>query len=109
MSATEELLTWGLPLGLSDVPAEAQHAACRHLLDGVGLSIVARRTGVADASVNVARGLGGPPEAELLGDDDAISAPAAALADGALVHGIDFDDTHAAGKTTAVAWTKPPA
>jgi 2-methylcitrate dehydratase PrpD len=109
MSATEELLTWGLPLGLSDVPADAQHAACRHLLDGVGLSIVARRTGVADASVNVARGLGGPAEAEILGDDDAISAPAAALADGALVHGIDFDDTHAGGLVHATAVVLPAA
>jgi len=108
-TASQALMTWGLDLTLDQVPAQARHAACRHLLDGVGLAIVGRRTDTADPSVRVARSLGGPPEARMLGDAEAISAPAAALADGALVHAIDFDDTHAGGLVHATAVVLPAA
>jgi len=108
-TATQALMAWGLELTLNEVPAAAQRAACRHLLDGVGLSIVAQRTGAADPSVQVARSLGGPPEARILGDQLAISSPAASLGDGGLVHAIDFDDTHAGGLVHATAVVLPAA
>jgi 2-methylcitrate dehydratase PrpD len=108
-TASQTLLTWGLDLTLDDIPSHAQHAACRHLLDGVGLSIVARRTDAALPSVRVARSLGGPPDARMLGDVDALSAPAAAMADGALVHAFDYDDTHAGGLVHATAVVLPAA
>ena len=41
--------------------------------------------------------------------DAHVSAPAAALADGALVHGLDFDDTHAGGLVHATAVVLPAA
>ncbi len=54
-------------------------------------------------------GLGGPPEATLLGTAERIGAPAAALATGTLVHALDFDDTHAGGLVHATAVVLPAA
>jgi len=103
----DELAAWGTaPM---DVPAEVRAAAARHLLDGVGTAIGGLRSGTVAAAVEVARGLGGPPEATLFGAADRIGAPAAALASGALVHALDFDDTHAGGLVHATAVVLPAA
>ena len=57
--------------------------------------------------MQVATALGGPPEAAILGSPVTVSAPAAALANGALVHAWDFDDTHADGLVHATAVVLP--
>ena len=103
------LAAWTSGLRLADVPAPARRAALRHLLDGVGTALAARRAGVVDPAVAVARGLGGPAQAPVLGDRDAIGSAAAAFGTGALVHGLDFDDTHAGGLVHATAVVLPAA
>ena len=109
VTVAQSLAAWGLALRPSDVPADARHAAARHLLDGVGLAVVAHVSGAAEPSLRVARSLEGPPEARILGGSEFISAPAAAMADGALVHALDFDDTHAGGLVHATAVVLPAA
>jgi 2-methylcitrate dehydratase PrpD len=104
-----ELADWALGLTLERVPASARDAALRHLLDGVGNAIGSARTGAVEPAVAVAVGLGGPAEATILGSGSTVSAPAAALANGALVHGLDFDDTHAGGLVHATAVVLPAA
>jgi 2-methylcitrate dehydratase PrpD len=104
-----ELATWAVGLTPDDVPAAAGRAACRHLLDGLGTALGALRSGAAAPASSVARGLGGPPEATLLGTRERVGAPAAALASGVLVHALDFDDTHAEGLVHATAVTLPAA
>ncbi len=100
---------WALGLRVDDVPAEVVVAAKRHLLDGLGTAIAAGRRGAAAPAITVAAGLGGPPEATLLGLGIKISAPAAALATGTLVHALDYDDTHAGGLVHATAVVLPAA
>ncbi len=90
-------------------PAEVTAAALRHLTDGFGTAVAAVRAGAADPAITVARGLGGPTEATILGGIDRVSAPAAALANGTLVHALDFDDTHAGGLVHATAVVLPAA
>jgi 2-methylcitrate dehydratase PrpD len=109
MTIASRLANWAIGLSLSDVPADARRAACRHLLDGLGTALGALATGDAAPAVAVARGLGGPPEATLLGTRERLGAPAAALAAGTLVHALDFDDTHAEGLVHATAATLPAA
>ena len=108
-TAAQQLAEWGLGLRYADLPAATAHAAVRHLLDGVGLTVVGHRSGAAEPSLRVARSLEGRPEARILGDSTFISAPAAAMADAALVHAIDFDDTHAGGLVHATAVVLPTA
>lgn len=85
------------------------HAARRHLLDGIGNAIAARRQDAGAPAVQVAQALGGKPEAFVLGGRERISAPAAALATGVLVHALDFDDTHGTALVHAGAIALPAA
>jgi 2-methylcitrate dehydratase PrpD len=103
----QTLAAWAT--GPVDPPAAVRAAAVRHLLDGVGTAIGGLRSGTVNAAVEVARGLGGPPEATLFGSSERVGAPAAALATGALTHALDFDDTHAGGLVHATAVVLPAA
>ncbi|MFC9979085.1 MmgE/PrpD family protein [Gordonia sp. NPDC127522] len=100
------LASWATGLSLDAIPEKTRRAALRHLLDGLGNGIGARRRDQGGPGLSVARGLGGPAQAHPLGDAEAISAPAAAFANGVLMHALDFDDTHAGAlvhPTTVVA------
>ena len=102
-----QLAAWSTrPLQISD---EVREAALRHILDGLGTALAAVRTRAVEPVLAVSRDLGGPAESLVLGDRDPIGAPAAALANGALVHALDFDDTHAGGLVHATAVVLPAA
>jgi 2-methylcitrate dehydratase PrpD len=103
----EGLAAWAV--GPVDPPVAVRAAAARHLLDAVGTAIGGLRSGTVAAAVEVARGLGGPPEASLFGTTERLGAPAAALATGALTHALDFDDTHAGGLVHATSVVLPAA
>ncbi|MEO9322183.1 MmgE/PrpD family protein [Nocardioides sp. C4-1] len=109
MTAAGALATWAGGLRYDDLSDDVRHAVCRHLLDSVGTAVGARRLGFAGPALTVAEGLGGPPEARVLTGSAAISAPAAALATGALVHALDFDDTHSQALVHATAVVLPAA
>ncbi|HEU0103406.1 MAG TPA: MmgE/PrpD family protein [Mycobacteriales bacterium] len=106
-TVAEQLAGWGQALTPADVPAPVRRAATRHLLDGLGCALAALRGGNASPALTVARSLGGPPEARLPGSHDRIGAVAAALGTGALVHALDFDDTHAGGLVHATTVVLP--
>lgn len=106
-STAQTLAAWAV--GEVRPPVTVRVAAARHLLDGVGTAIGGLRSGTVAAAVEVARNLGGPPEATLFGTSERIGAPAAALATGALTHALDFDDTHAGGLVHATAVVLPAA
>jgi 2-methylcitrate dehydratase PrpD len=108
MTVAEELVDWALALRPGDLPDSAADAALRHLLDGVGNAIASLHGHAVDPALIVATGLGGD-EATILGTTQRVGAPAAALANGALVHGLDFDDTHAGGLVHATAVVLPAA
>jgi len=107
--STTVLATWAAGLTWEKIPGHVRRATARHLLDGVGNAVAARRHGVATAAWTVAHGLGGPPEARVLTGHSRISAPAAALGTGVLVHALDFDDTHGTALVHATAVVLPAA
>ncbi|WP_433346780.1 MmgE/PrpD family protein [Microtetraspora malaysiensis] len=107
MTVAEELARWATDLRLDDVPEPVRAAALRHLLDGLGTAAAAVRYRAAEPALAVAADLGGPPEASVLLGGPRVGAPAAALANGTLVHALDFDDTHAAGLVHATAPVLP--
>lgn len=59
------LVEWAFGLTLDAVPAPAVRAAVRHLTDGFGCAVAAPPHGAA--AVEVALGLGGPPQATVIG------------------------------------------
>ena len=91
------------------VPVAVRDRVAHHVFDGLACALGAIRAGEVPATVEVAAGLGGPPEACLPGRPERVSAPAAALAWGSLVHALDFDDTHATGLVHATTVTVPAA
>lgn len=106
-TTARSLAEWAL--GQQQVPADVRRAVGRHLFDGLACLTGAVRRDEVPAPVEVATGLGGPPQAGIPGTDVRVSAPAAALAIGSLVHALDFDDTHAGGLVHATAVTLPAA
>jgi 2-methylcitrate dehydratase PrpD len=76
-----------------ELPATTIAAAKRALLDGLGVAIAA--SGLSEdvrPFVNQARAMGGSREASIFGSWERVSAPAAALANGAMAHALDYED-----------------
>lgn len=94
MHAAERLAEWSSGLELADVPAEVAAAAKLHLLDAFGTGLAGLAFGQIEAARAVALEMGGEPEATAIGLPRKVGAGAAALANGATMHALDFDDTH---------------
>jgi 2-methylcitrate dehydratase PrpD len=81
-------------LSPSAVPRDVRHAVKRHLLDSFGVALAASGIDAAAPVVDAVKAWSGTREAGVIGSDAIVPAPAAALANGALIHGLDYDDTH---------------
>jgi 2-methylcitrate dehydratase PrpD len=91
--AAGQVASWAAALALDDIPNEVRAAASEHVLDTLGCGLAALGLGEATAGLAVARESGAGP-ATAIGTQDGVTAPTAALANGMLCHGLDFDDTH---------------
>lgn len=86
MSGSGEFAKWSAELSMRHVPLTVRRATCRRILEAIAAGVRVARVGTVDPVVHVAVGIGGPPEAELIGHAAGrISAPAAALANGMLI------------------------
>lgn len=94
MPAAAKLAEWSSALEFEQVPDEAVAAAKLHLLDAVGCGLAGLALDQVAAAREVALEIGGEPEATGLGLPRRVGAGAAALANGATMHALDFDDTH---------------
>ena len=92
MSST--LADFALDLTIEDVPAALLRKAKQHMLDGLGIALAASGFDFAGPVLNGARKLGCGSDAHALGTGAPLPAAAAALVNGTLIHGLDFDDTH---------------
>lgn len=77
-----------------DLPVRSREMAKRCVLDAVGVSLAATRAEVCRPFRELAIEQGGRPECTLLGSDVRVPAAAAAFANGALAHALDFEDSH---------------
>ncbi|MFJ2194036.1 MmgE/PrpD family protein [Kitasatospora sp. NPDC087861] len=76
------------------LPRDFREEMAGRVLDLLGNSLAAVPTGVAAAVAAMAGSWGGAPQATAIAADRRLPAPAAALVNGTLAHGLDFDDTH---------------
>jgi len=93
-TAASRLAEFTATLDAAAVPAAVRQAAMLHLLDTVGCGLAAHALGVATQGVELAGRDGGTADASTIGLAERVPAAAAALANGMLCHGLDFDDTH---------------
>ncbi|WP_270937942.1 MmgE/PrpD family protein [Falsiroseomonas oryzae] len=81
----------------ADIPAEVRRRAAHHLLDAIGIAFASSRMDFAHRTLTAVRGLGGSGEVPVIGMPARLSPRDAAMVNGLLVHGLDFDDTHLGG------------
>jgi 2-methylcitrate dehydratase PrpD len=77
-----------------DLPERTREMAKRCLLDAVGVSLAATTAEVCRPFREYAIEQGGRPDCTLLGTDARVPAAAAAFANGALAHALDYEDSH---------------
>ena len=93
----------------ADLPANVASSARLHLLDAIGVGLAAAGTGVGAPYLKAAAALGGVGLANVLGSRQTRDAATAALLNGGLIHGLEFDDTHTASIVHGSAVLAPAA
>jgi 2-methylcitrate dehydratase PrpD len=93
LGAARHLARFVVGLRLGDVPPPVATRAASLALDTVGNALAASREDFGRAVLEVARGLGGAAESQLIGCPARVAAASAVLANATLAHGLDFDDT----------------
>jgi len=90
------LANFAYGLAQKDVPREVWNKSVHHIVDAVGLAFASNNFPFAPPALAGIRAAGGSGEATVIGNDFGLSPRDAALANGYLIHGLDFDDTHPA-------------
>jgi 2-methylcitrate dehydratase PrpD len=80
-----------------DIPAEVRIRAQHHMLDAVGIALASTRFDFAHKTLTAVRGLAGTGAVPVIGMPATLPPRDAAMMNGFLVHGLDFDDTHMGG------------
>jgi len=79
---------------LDDIPSTVLDVAKSHLLDALGIAIASTGMDYGQAIHRAGVALGGTGDSRALGFGTPMPAASAALVNGTLIHGLDFDDTH---------------
>ncbi len=91
---SRELAEFAIGLRLADVPSDIVVKAKTHLLDTLGIGLASSGFDFAGPVLAGARLLGEGSRAHAIGSGAALPPAGAALVNGTLFHGLDFDDTH---------------
>lgn len=93
--AAERMAAFAHALCWDDVPADVQTLARLHLVDAVGVGIAAAQVPrQREFLTRLLEQVQAPGQAEILGMNLSMSADVAALANGTLMHSLEYDDTH---------------
>ena len=91
---------------LNNVPLDVQQYALQLILDGTGIAYASTQYDFSKKGLEALRLFKEPGEHIVLGTGEKMPYRDAALANGLLIHGLDFDDTHVAGVVhmTSAVW-----
>ncbi|MGE0578334.1 MmgE/PrpD family protein, partial [Reyranella sp.] len=96
-------------LRYDDIPAAVRERARVQILDGLGVGFAANAYPFADKAIGGVAALGGEGGCTVVGRRERLPVRDAALANGILIHGLDFDDTHLESIVHATAACLPCA
>jgi len=105
ISAT--LADFATTLRLEDVPAHVVERAKLHVLDCLGIGLASTGFDFGQRTINALVGLSGPGPYPVIGTALGLPIRDAVIANGTLIHGLDFDDTHSGGVIHASASALP--
>jgi 2-methylcitrate dehydratase PrpD len=93
-------------LDFNAIPAEVRERAKHLMLDATGIAYASGGYDFAHKTLTAIAGLGGSGQVPVIGLPQRLSPRDAALVNGVLAHGLDFDDTHTGGiiHSTASLW-----
>jgi len=94
--AAGELAHFAASLSFDDIPADVLSRAKLLILDALGVGLASNAYPFASVVLAGARALGGDGPCTVIGRSDRLPLRDAAMVNGALIHGLDFDDTHLA-------------
>ncbi|MEY8240180.1 MAG: MmgE/PrpD family protein [Cycloclasticus sp.] len=105
-SISQQLASFVAKFDLEKVPNEVQQYALNLILDGTGIAYASSQYDFSKKGLEALRLFNEPGEHTVLGTGEKMSYRDAALANGLLIHGLDFDDTHVAGVVhmTSAVW-----
>lgn len=91
------------------LPAAVRERAALHALDAIGLALASHTQDYAGPALAGLRAVAGAGPCTVLGDAAPLAPRDAALANGLLMHGLDYDDTHLASIVHPTAASLPAA
>lgn len=94
---SRSLAEFALNLKWQDIPATVHERARYLILDAIGIAFASTRYDFAHRTYTAMSGLSEAGDSVVIGMPNRLSVRDAALVNGVLVHGLDFDDTHVAG------------
>lgn len=108
-SISKELAQFTSELSLQFIPTQVQNRAKYLILDAIGCGIAAKEEDFAKRLSQTVYRLAGSGDRSIIGQSIRLPLRDAALLNGALMHGLDYDDTHAAGVAHLSVSTLPTA
>lgn len=106
---SERLADFTAGLSLDAVPRAVAARAKHLILDAIGCALAARTEPFARQLADSVAKLAGPGPRAVIGMARRLPLRDAAVVNGALIHGLDYDDTHAAGIVHLTVSTFPAA
>jgi len=94
VNPAESLAKFSFETAYENLPSDVIERARLHILDGVGLALASHTQEYAPVVLSGIKEMSGPGVSTVIGTRTQFSARDAALANGLLVHGLDYDDTH---------------
>ena len=91
---SQELASFAADLSIDDIPGPVRDRATLHLADCLGIAAASSTMDFGEAVHRAGIRLGRGDESRVLGWGTRLPAASAALVNGTLIHGLDYDDTH---------------
>lgn len=96
-TVSEKLADFAARFELEQAPAKVVEVAKLHILDCFGIGLASTTMDYGQRAVTAARELGGEGPSPVIGMPVRLPLRDAAMVNGTLIHGLDFDDTHPSG------------
>ncbi len=106
---SQTLAEFAQGLRYDDIPADIRERAKYLILDAVGIAMASTRYPFAERILAGIQAVGEPGDCPVIGMTARLGMRDAVLMNGALVHGLDYDDTHMESVVHATAATLPTA
>lgn len=107
VSVSQRLGTFAAAFDLSQVPAEVVAGAKLCILDAIGIAFASNAFDFAGRTAAGILDVAGPGEHVVIGRRERLPLRDAALLNGVLIHGLDYDDTHPGSVVHATASALP--